>query len=818
MAFEWETDEGAGFEEPPDAPEPTRPRRWPYLLIVLLAIALIALGAWRHVQERAASALRSLEEDVRSSQRLLWRATAQQDEELLAPLLSGSEPAWATAQRDLFSAGLFLEQAARALSLEPLDSAPAITEISFNPELSEATVTVQHGYVFTTTHGLRQSVQLVRASVFRQGDQRWLLSPPHSDYWGEWRFAGGSHVRLTYPQRDEAFALELLPYLREKVDALCAAEALQCPEKVRLTVRLEGAPQTVLNSAGSDWLTTGSYEVVLPTPSLIGLPAPEDEDGREALLVAYAARSIAALNAALVDYRCCGQRDYFESLQYARLGQLGLYSWPPGGGDFSSFVEQPLSRQRLSELWWSPERHEPTVQERKQLLAFVDFLLQSPETTIAALQKGLVQGYGFRTWVHRLTPHDPALGQNEFEEAWHAFVLERANATQGDVARPDWPEQKLAVVCRSFLARYGLYTVELPDGRMTPLARLSSRIPWGLPLPGDKGMAVFDRSGGETREPVELWQAGEMIQLEPELLAAGTAAADPQGRYLSAWRVGDGASENEAVLLDTAACSADAGCPLLPLPGLPVWSPDGEHFLLLDALQGLVVGKRESWALEVVDGEAIRSPFWIDDSRYGYVAVDGRTLRLREMGTPAVRTLNIIDMQPVLRGSEEGRNWQFAEILPVAGDRLLVTLTLPHSQLRHFFLVSDAGGPQQAMEPILYAPLHSILSPDAMVSPDGRWLFAHLVAGEITNARFILYDLLEREIALDIDAPYFVGSHFNDWSADGRWMARLGRRFIEVLAPAEDGSGELFRHFISTDNLQCSAVAWVGPSEVRVHP
>src|SRR5690606_4131448 len=153
------------------------------------------------------------------------------------------------------------------------------------------------------------------------------------------------------------------------------------------------------------------------------------------------------------------------------------------------------------------------------------------------------------------------------------------------------------------------------------------------------------------------------------------AAADPQGRYLSAWRVGDGASENEAVLLDTAACSADAGCPLLPLPGLPVWSPGGEHFLLLDALQGLVVGKRESWALEVVDGEAIRSPFWIDDSRYGYVAVDGRTLRLREMGTPAVRTLNIIDMQPVLRGSEEGRNWQFAEILPVAGDRLLVTLT-----------------------------------------------------------------------------------------------------------------------------------------------
>src|SRR5690606_28354567 len=157
---------GAGFEEPPDAPEPARSRRWPYLLLVLLAIALVALGAWRHVQDRAASALRSLEEDVRSSQRLLWRATAQKDEELLAPLLSGSEPTRTTAQRDRFSAGLFLAQAARALARSPLASAPAITEISVTPELTEAPVTVQHGYVFTTTHGLRQSVQLVRASVF----------------------------------------------------------------------------------------------------------------------------------------------------------------------------------------------------------------------------------------------------------------------------------------------------------------------------------------------------------------------------------------------------------------------------------------------------------------------------------------------------------------------------------------------------------------------------------------------------------------------------------------------------------------------------
>jgi hypothetical protein len=698
-----------------------------------------------------------------------------------------------------------------------VDGAPTVSDISFNPELSEATVTIQQGFVVTTANGLQQTVQLVRNDIFRQGEQRWLLAPPRPDYWGEWRFAGGSDVRLSYPKRDEAFALELLPYLREKIGELCASEVLACPENMGLLVRLESAPQTVLNSAGMGWLSVASADVVLPAPSLIGLPT--TESGREALRQAYTARIIAALNADLLGYHCCGQQEYFESLQLARLRELDLHHWPLDGDEFFTFVERPLSRQRLSELWWTPERDKPSLQERKQLLAFVAFLLQSPDTTVAALQAGLVQGYGFRTWIDRLTPHDPALGQNEFEEAWRKFVMEQANAaqanaaqanvTQAETARPEWPAQQLALVCRSFLSRHGLYTVELPGGQLTPLSRVASRIPWGLPLPGDKGMIVFDAAASESREPVELWQEGEMLQLNGELMEADTAAADPQGRYLSVWRAGSEGAENEAALLDTQTCGPPGDCPLVPLPGLPVWSPNGDHLLLLDEARGLVMGERESWALEPVDDEAIRSPFWIDDSRYGYVAGDGRTVRLREMGTSEARTLNIVDMQPVLRGSEEGRNWQFAEILPTAGDNLLVTLTLPRSQLRHFFLVSDAGGPEQAMEPILYAPLHSRLSPDAMVSSDGRWLFVHLVAGQITDSRFVLYDLLERETALDISTPYFVASRFNDWSADGRWMARLGRRFVEVMAPAEDGSGELFRHFISTDNLQCSAVAWV---------
>jgi hypothetical protein len=94
----------------------------------------------------------------------------------------------------------------------------------------------------------------------------------------------------------------------------------------------------------------------------------------------------------------------------------------------------------------------------------------------------------------------------------------------------------------------------------------------------------------------------------------------PDGRKLT---MTDQNQEEGFAILDLEACT-DQGCQLIPVPGIPRWSPNGSHALLE------VVDRSENFriiGLARIDntGQYIElsepgfSPFWFSDEAYGFV-------------------------------------------------------------------------------------------------------------------------------------------------------------------------------------------------------
>jgi hypothetical protein len=99
-------------------------------------------------------------------------------------------------------------------------------------------------------------------------------------------------------------------------------------------------------------------------------------------------------------------------------------------------------------------------------------------------------------------------------------------------------------------------------------------------------------------------------------------------------------------------------------------------------------------------------------------------------------------------------------------------------------------------------------SPDAYsVSPDGRWLTVNVTPPALANA-LPLWEQYLYDTRLDYLSVYSFDATFiypeQDWSADGRWLVRLGDGFILLSAP-----GHNYQQLIVHPFFDCTNVIWI---------
>jgi hypothetical protein len=124
----------------------------------------------------------TVQQDISSTGELLREAGAAGDVELFTMLLSGRDPEWTRTQQQLVQQRLFWDRPAMNLQLQPGTSRSVST--TMDPNLQAAEHITQHLYQAQTAKGEINTVTLQQTTIFRQGEQGWLFSPPAEAFWG----------------------------------------------------------------------------------------------------------------------------------------------------------------------------------------------------------------------------------------------------------------------------------------------------------------------------------------------------------------------------------------------------------------------------------------------------------------------------------------------------------------------------------------------------------------------------------------------------------------------------------------------------------
>ena len=299
MSFDWQTEEVQDSEQPEQwLPKPGQRarRRRPWLLLPLALVVAAIIVTGRGVNERVVDATDAVKEDVLSSHALARRAAAQKDEELWVSLLSGHSGEWVEVQKERLLQGVLFEDSLRPFGFRPLPRSAADVEVTLNPALSEAVVQEVQPFAVDAGEGVTSTIHLTQTFVYRQGEQRWLLSPPDDDFWGATQALNGALLTLIAPERDQELAVRLARDIDAELGEMCR-EILACPDGFRVRLHLEKDPATVNEAAEVGRSLEAEQTLILPAPTLLGLPV--DDGGYDALSRAYTRHVVAAAVASI---------------------------------------------------------------------------------------------------------------------------------------------------------------------------------------------------------------------------------------------------------------------------------------------------------------------------------------------------------------------------------------------------------------------------------------------------------------------------------------------------------------------------------------
>jgi hypothetical protein len=585
----------------------------------------------------------------------------------------------------------------------------------------------------------------------------------------------------------------------------------------------------------------------LPAPSLIGIPT--DEAGYQALFRSYAKHLVTAALVARVDWQCCERELLFDALADWELSRLDLATWPVRGNDFARIAGEDVSLADISRFWNDRTQDRPQTQDSWQLYAFVDFLLaRFPSVSVTELQRQLAESRSFESWLAALYSAEVTLPDgwrfmDAFDGDWQRYVFENLQATQEPPPIP-LPNQDIVLTCygsqdpeQASIARYqsrhGQWTTEDLDWGVVVIA---------IGLPGDSDIVISGLGAGESTWGAGIWDGSTTKRiLEDHGMALSLGQVDPVGRYLVVLNGDDTMPGINLVELER--CS-EASCEPLRLPGYPVWSPDGEQVLMIDTeslgQDLLMLGDRvflPSTVIRMDGGRLLRgngqppglggalvdvgpgsSPFWLDDTRYGYVRSTppsspsgGQELVVASSTDDVAHTLlALAAVKQAFANSEDASELtiRYAMSNPVDADSLLVAIG---DASRNSLSILSLNVTSGELTMLLDAAIQ--LDGTIGLSPDGRWLVlsGYKVLDDVNNSSSgltYLYDLILNEATriATHDRDFLFASPY-DWTADGEWLAVVRHEHTVHLIAPESG----YSHFLTHPFDACVSVAWMYP-------
>lgn len=293
--FSWQTEEASVEDEVASATQDRRPNKR-FLRIVAISTLLVCLTAYWQIQ-RIHAREEVVRDDIRASYLVWYRAVQNGDRELFLNQISTQETAWRNAQEQLFDKGQLLSWPDLGLKqASPEEAAPQIESIELSPDWQEAEMTVRYGY--QAAHEPGQPIRYFRrlhTLRYQPAAERWLFAPPPPDFWGAQVNTGSALLSLTYPQRDEQLLSRLGQAWQQEIDRLCQ-EAGKSGESCLGSSGISLDFTTDTRQLPSDQSFSPLFlqpRYLLPTPSLVGLPA--DDAAFSALQEAYAGELLGAV-------------------------------------------------------------------------------------------------------------------------------------------------------------------------------------------------------------------------------------------------------------------------------------------------------------------------------------------------------------------------------------------------------------------------------------------------------------------------------------------------------------------------------------------
>ena len=859
--FDWQTEEDGAWEESERVvvePPVRRPPPWRFVLLILVALTAAGVVVYRQATQRIEAATEEVRADVLSSHRLVLLAALQKDVELASSLLSGRDPRWTEAQRQLVAQGLLVDRGVFGLRMPPdpaaaddsqENGAPATVAVTVASDFRSAELLFEQDYLIETGRPATQTVTLQQTAVYRQGSQRWLLAPPAIEFWGDRNSIRGDILTVSFPARDASVVERLAADLDAVLADVCRVlRDLNCPADLRVHLRLETSPATLVAIADPTTLLTGSLRLEMPSPTLIGIPL--DEAGYVALYRGYATQLASAVITNLVGWACCDHAPVYQALLDYQLSQLDLRLWPVAAADHLRILDGEVSLNNLLGPW-SDSAFTPLDEENNwRVYTAVDFLLQHfPAVAPATLQRAMAPRQGLSRWLFSAYPGFGAGSflLDELDREWWLYAYTQTLASQEPLPVP-LPQQDIQLLCMA----------EVPNLQMSLYRYHAATEAWvgeiaypGFvfmnPLPDDDGL-ILQSVGLEGDElQTQLWRHGAGVPLSEgnQIIPEGSSAfsmgqTDPTGQRLLGYTFQPETGFTEALLIRFRECEGGI-CPTQLLPGPLVWSPSGDQAIAVESASffstPLVTAGRvslfgmsapvQSWTLlrqsssgALTEGDFVEvgqgyAPFWLDDMTYGFVEVTSGTRQAL-----MVASVNDDDPRPLLDSADlsaaltDGVQPASLQILyaiasPLDPNLLFVVALDSRQNEGYLFLFDRAAGHVELRLRLGPTSTHMLA-----FSPDGRWLSVtgtsrDIMAGGMPTAVLYLHSIAGDETRTFItDSPAFTPTEsFFDWSADGQWLALImDSGLLNLIAPDHD-----YQHLLRHDFGRCAALAWLNP-------
>lgn len=828
--FDWYSEEEVGWDdEPKPVIRPPRPpRHWSrWILVVLILITSTGTAAatvYRRLSQRVEEASFAVEANIRDSYDIVYQSAQTADRDLFVTFLSGRDASWASAQERVIASGLFYARPGFGLQWLPEDAETAVSAVEISPDLTTAVVTSTHHYALDVGNHISQTVALQQTDIYRLGPDRWLISPPLPEFWGETQTSAGSLLTLTYPEHDAAIANRLAVDLEAKINELCARLTdIACADDLHVNVSFSTNPAAVFesNQLPSNVTITaprmrtlgwysfparlGEHTLTLPTPSLLGVPI--DEAGYQAIYRGYAARVVSAVIAEQVSWQCCMQAALFQALLDMQLAQLGLKPWPLTAADYDRVLQMPITT--VDQTWHNVEID--ALDDIRSLYVMVDFLVQDVGTSVVAMQHALVE-VPVEQWLQRVVG-DVYPTAEDLQRGWLHYIYGRSQIAQTQPKAP-WPQQDLLLVCRPHASQTSFvyqYNVAANDSHVVrALARETGVI---LPISAEQGWIVAEEGAGSSSFiDTFIWQAGHERLVDRQTTTANHAAVPIAVSTDNLYAVFMTADRNVIpyALLDLTACEENGQCALQSLLGEPIWSPDGSQTVLLGNAIGdagdtlLFLGDAQGQNITLI-GEGKR-PFWANEQQVAYIAANH--LSVFTATNASETTLFSLDEVVAAAQIEASTNvWQMQYVMQGKSedDWFLVVKGTSGRQNANYLLHYDRTNNKATS---LYTWNNQLALEQAFShSPDGRWLL--LFSFDVTTDSWFLYlyDIVAGHETIynlaDLAAVPDMSRMF-DWSPNGQWLAMTYNGYVRLIALST-----LDERWFFPDRMACDQAVWI---------